>query len=374
MDGSGNGLEIDTRIWQEHPRRYVTADLELPDFPPTLAVSADGQLAVPVPWKQTVAIYTAEGELLRELGGRGEGIGQFQRLSMVGWLGDTLWVADQVSFRVTFFCPPDYEARAQEDPSGSLRSKRMRVPLPTAAGGWFSVRRTRNPPSDEAPEDEWVVIDPEWRATTSVLRLAPRPPRVEFRITDSTAVSVEVQPFGFHRLYTFSPDGGSVTLADRDRGLNGNGSWSYTLTRLTVDGDTVFRTVRSVDPVPLDEETRQVMIEHYVSLPVIQRSGLDVLTMRQKVAESVWFPECHPPVTDVAVGVDGWTWVRREDRWQGAVLWDTFDPSGRFDSTWELDRDIRHPTSFADGVWAAVREGGAVRLVRFSRNPPESVR
>jgi hypothetical protein len=116
------------------------------------------------------------------------------------------------------------------------------------------------------------------------------------------------------------------------------------------------------------------MIEHYVSLPVIQRSGLDVLTMRQKVAESVWFPECHPPVTDVAVGVDGWTWVRREDRWQGAVLWDTFDPSGRFDSTWELDRDIRHPTSFADGVWAAVREGGAVRLVRFSRNPPESVR
>ena len=66
----------------------------------------DGRFWVSQPQDRQIRIHGAEGELLHRFGSSGEGPGEFQGLSTMGWWGetaDTLWVGDFQLARLSLF-------------------------------------------------------------------------------------------------------------------------------------------------------------------------------------------------------------------------------------------------------------------------------
>ena len=62
----------------------------------------DGSILVRQARSQELPVFGGEGELVRVIGGRGEGPGEYLSIDAMGWLGDTLWVGDWRLRRVTY--------------------------------------------------------------------------------------------------------------------------------------------------------------------------------------------------------------------------------------------------------------------------------
>lgn len=68
-----------------------------------LAVGPDCYVHGSQPQHREVMVFTPEGDLVRRIGREGDGPGEFRSPGTVGWHGDTLWVIDAVSQRITWF-------------------------------------------------------------------------------------------------------------------------------------------------------------------------------------------------------------------------------------------------------------------------------
>ena len=93
------------------PRLLVTADLRIDGMQADLvpiggvAVMADGTIAILQPQDYIIRFFSAGGEPLGAIGGRGEGPGEFQDMIQLAWLADTLVVYDQELRRFTLMSP-----------------------------------------------------------------------------------------------------------------------------------------------------------------------------------------------------------------------------------------------------------------------------
>lgn len=70
-----------------------------------LAVGDQGWIFVAQPADAHVKVVDRDGRLLRVIGRRGAGPGEFQFPAAVGWLADTLWVQDMQARRISLFSP-----------------------------------------------------------------------------------------------------------------------------------------------------------------------------------------------------------------------------------------------------------------------------
>lgn len=68
-----------------------------------LAVDPARRLYVLQPQEGTLTVLTPEGDLEMQLGGRGQGPGEFLAPAALGWRGDTLWVMDAAQRRLSWF-------------------------------------------------------------------------------------------------------------------------------------------------------------------------------------------------------------------------------------------------------------------------------
>lgn len=71
----------------------------------------------------TVRVYGADGELLKVVGSRGSGPGEFRLVTKQGWVDKRLWVADIQLKRTTFFTESFRVARILPWPSGTRRDQ-----------------------------------------------------------------------------------------------------------------------------------------------------------------------------------------------------------------------------------------------------------
>jgi hypothetical protein len=70
------------------------------------SVGPAGQIAIAQPQSSRVRVFSGvDGTEIGAVGGRGGGPGEFRSLTSLGWAGDTLWVADEWSQRVSVFGP-----------------------------------------------------------------------------------------------------------------------------------------------------------------------------------------------------------------------------------------------------------------------------
>jgi len=66
-------------------------------------VDGDGQIYVFEGADMQIRVYGPDGRLLRRIGRRGEGPGEFQRVARFGVVGDTVWTFDYAGERITIF-------------------------------------------------------------------------------------------------------------------------------------------------------------------------------------------------------------------------------------------------------------------------------
>jgi len=68
-----------------------------------VAVSPRGSVHVVEPTR--IVVFDSAGAFVRQIGKRGRGPGEFNGLTRIGWLGDTLWAADRALRRFSKYDP-----------------------------------------------------------------------------------------------------------------------------------------------------------------------------------------------------------------------------------------------------------------------------
>lgn len=335
------------------------------EVPPILSVASDGRVSVPQIGTAEVLIFSPDGVLLDRLGGRGEEPGQFQSLSILGWRADTLWVADQVLYRVTSFAP-DGTVQRHGEPGGALHRARVRVPIPLLEGVWLTARRIPPVTPDGEPIEELLYADPNWETVRPFVSVGERRPRIVIEFEGAGGVMSDPQPLADHPRFALSPDGNGIVVVRTEKAVGSNWKVGYSVTRIDAEGDTLFHVHRRKKRQALSIGTRNAVIDHYASHPSVKERFPTEKERRAVVAPALILPDFHPPVSEVVMGSDGRTWLRGVDDWQGPVRWEVLDERGHLERSVVVDREVRMLAPDSGGAWGVILDNwNSARLVRF---------
>jgi hypothetical protein len=380
----------------EAGRYRFSPDLADPRIPGAVAVHSDGRLAALAADGSGVEVLSGAGERLRSvrLNEPGSGAGGISR--RLGWLGDTLWIADQVAERLILFPPgrePERgprEVREREGvlapvPEGPILSPvdetlpaplamDRPVPVPAANGRFLWTRPAPDAPypprhPDDPPGRFLVVLDPEWRVERVLATLRPGADPVNVEL--GTRPVIGEQPFRDPPLWALSPDGAHVTVVEREHQV---AAWMsiYRVVRLTLEGDTIFAVERPAPMVRVSDEAFEVARDELAARPGATE-GLGTGPMSRAVVGGLLYrPPFHPPISTLVVGRDGSTWLRWPDDGSGPVRWDVLDGEGRPLRTLDLPREFRILAADGREVWGVVpREEGGFDVVCYGLRPVE---
>lgn len=344
---------------------------ELAEIP--AVVGPGGILAVADPAEATLRVLGPDG---REIAAWMLNVppASLQTITHLGWSADTLWAAGR---RRVVHLPPGAttplvrEPRAPQLVAGDVEGAPyerggadLELPLPLGEHRWLSVQPAGPEPypvrmKDEPARRALVVLDAEQRVERVIAMLRPGPWRVDVKEPHAP-----VDPFRDHPLYAVDPDGGHLTVVDRSLQ---HAVWMniYTVTRLTPDGDTLFRVERPPPLIRPSAESRGAAAAELAEHPVLAEA-LPLDEARPfLLAALLYKAPFHPPISDLVVGRDGTTWLRWPDVHDGPVRWDVLDPEGMPLRTLFLDRRMRIVGATADSAWGLVAGGDGLRATHF---------
>ncbi len=292
-----------------------------------IAVGPQGQIHVAQ--RYDVRVFDARGRYVRTIGRRGSGPGELQNVRNIGLRGDTLWTADDVAGRITLFA-------ASGRPLETLRIASPVLPgasRPTPPAGLLSDGSVvgRPYPSRERLEGADDVLVPFVQMTRTGR------PVCSFGLVSVTgeygtmrgsrsALSFSL-PVPLHSLWDLSSDGSSLVVVDRPAAGRPDATY-FRVVRHGAAGQVVFDRRFSYRPRPFPAAVRDSLREKMVG--ILLESGFARARGRAEalVDDSVRIPPVPAPVSHVAAGRDGTTWLRREHAGGGTVKWLVLDAAG----------------------------------------------
>lgn len=300
-----------------------------------LAVAPDGRIYTLHRQEALLRVFDAEGEFVRTIGRRGEGPGEFDGLSSMGIIGDTLWVLDTGTYRFSFFTLDGELIRTLPVPI-ELGERGTIVSPPRARGLLSDGSIWGQPPAFSRLIADGSITELPILRIDSTMRpldtLGIRPYR-------NTVWAVQNQGFGSYRSQPFS-DTDLVLLSERAPEVvrverpaaSGPEPDGFRVTRLTFDGDTLVSRSYVYSPKPIDDALVERLVESvgesFENIPP-QISGAPTPARAMEIArEALYRPDYHPPVTDAVLGRDGTIWLRREDVGRDSVDWNILAPDG----------------------------------------------
>jgi hypothetical protein len=274
-----------------------------------LAQGPEGNLYVVQPMEGEVTVISYAGELVRRIGRRGQGPGEFRSPAAVGFLADTVWVLDLAQRCVSFFLDSTVvrtETYRSVDPPEGLR---ITAQLPLASGR--SLVATYGPAAESGRPGLYslplLVAGPEDRAPDTLALLRGSAP---LRIRRG---NLRTSPL-FHDLALFdvAPDGESVTVVERlysSRGVN-----RIEVSRIGLSGDTLRSRQLDTKAVPLTDREWEARLDwRYERLP-------DSRFGRAEYSAAQVRPSHYPAATALEVGSDDTTWIRLEEVIESATV------------------------------------------------------
>lgn len=323
-----------------------------------LVVAPDGRIFTAHRMESLIRVHAADGRLIRTIGRKGAGPGEFDNIGTMGLLGDTLWVLDFGTYRFNFFSL-----------DGEFLHSR-RIPIQLGRGGPDDPPRPRGLLSDGSI----VASPPAWsqevaagRLTHSVLlRMAEDGSTsdtiVRYSLENGTwAITDPDDPRGFGS-YQSQPfnDTELVQLYEAAvvrviRAVSGSAPARFRIVKHTLDGDTVFAQEYGYTPVPIaaalvDSLVRDIgksmerARQHFPSAPTPARA-------EELARASLYTPAHHPPVSELVIGRDGTLWLRREDTGTGRVNWSLVSVEGAPLGTLEAPAALRIMAADRTTAW-----------------------
>lgn len=317
----------------------------------TMAASIGGRLAISQVQDGTLRIFAPNGAPMATVGRKGSGPGEFRTINRIGWVGDTVWVVDNLNHRLTFIGPTGTVLRSEQLPTvftatlslpqiSGLRSPSL-VAIDAFGMPYFVGRHL---PADSLVESRTSIS--QWRdwlvrgnIDGTIVTVLARGPTEDCRRRRPGAVAY--LPLCPRSVMAFAPVG--VRMAHVTMDIPQGAAGGYHLTIIGAGGDTI--TSRKV-PVTLERVPQRVRDSTTDEMP--QNSPQIVELLRGYTV-----PSWYPPVTRIVVGANGDVWV---GLWlsTGAVVreWHLFDGSGAGPrSVWLLRSDLPI-TAERRGVWS----------------------
>ena len=288
-------------------------------------------------WREgTIRRWSADGFPSGSVGRQGEGPGEFQQPTGMGFFGDSLWVWDRGGHHVSYF-DPEGTFLGRVSPKVDIGGPEGSPPRPSRPfrdGTFLGVEPawSHEIATGELTETAYTHMDPEG-GTLATIWMHPHEPRDGLALLrEGGGGTFSSQAFGDGVAYTVADDG--LVVVTR-RAWPGDGEAFFTLTRIGLAGDTVFSVRVPYTPVPLAAEridsavaaTTDGLYEFMSS----RQPGLARATLAERIRDATYKPDYVPPVGAVRTGADGNIWVRR------------FDPieidAGAFGEWWVFDAE-----------------------------------
>ncbi len=318
-----------------------------------LAIGPDGAIYVAQALEPAVSVFSRDGQLLRRIGRAGRGPGDFElAVTALGWIGDTLWVADlerlqlftvneRVPDQVIQFSVDVPEEGSRLMPRRLLAdgtvvaSRRITDMSARAARGedpGLPLRRLS--PSGEVLD---TIATVEWPG--SLIEHAGSP-----RLAPGMHPLRDLPPVGLKEYLTaLRPDGSAVVRIGRV--LEDASPPTFDLLVISISGDTILH--RSVEYAPreitssmarrLEDEYAGWSAGDYSSSSWGPRRTATTIERRRRAARrGFWVPDYHPPVRQVVAGTDGTIWLLREMREDRVDAWEVYGSDGTLEGTVEI--------------------------------------
>ena len=313
-----------------------------------LAIGPDSALYVAQAMVPAVTVFSLDGRVLRRIGREGRGPGDFELLARsVGWIGDTLWVADlnriqlfttneRVPEQVIQFSTGVPEEGSRLSPGRMLADGTL-IGRRRITDGHALSSRGENPGLalrrlSRSGEILDTIATIEWPGNAIEHERDPGLFPGEHPLR-------ELPPLGLGEYLTaLKPDGSAVVKIGTVR--EDATPPTFDLLEISISGDTLLR--RSVEYAPrevtramerrlADEYARFRAGDHRPSSPAYERT-------RRAALGVFWVPEYHPPVRQVVAGTDGTIWLLREMREDRVDIWEIYDSDGTLEGTIEVGR------------------------------------
>jgi hypothetical protein len=352
-------------------------------------VDRDGRIYVEEGMVPEIRVYWPDGRLLRRLGRRGRGPGEFEGPPHFGVTGDTVWAFEYGPDRITLF-----------DRDGALlstgRVERVIVPLPDSYGqvlpwsmrpdGKFTSSMGRvgfsrdDPPSGVKATDSipvpFVLFDATG-AVTDTIGWAGRPPPRMWRPPSEDDVEYQFVDIGGRRMSVPSPptmlpwweplaDGYllvEVPLAENPQ------DGVFTVTRVGLAGDTVYTRAIHYQPVRYSAADLDTVAAR-AARGVAGGTPNDWKAIAANLRNAMDFPDTKPPIQLVWVAQDESVWLHLQDGDPASAHWLLLDAQGKPRGQLELPEGVRVMWSRGNSFWAVERDEYDVPwVVHFTMQP-----
>jgi hypothetical protein len=305
---------------------------------------ADGSIYVAQPQEGLIRVFDRSGRLVRTLGGRGSGPGEFQRLSDIGWHDEKLYASDATLYRITLFSPDGVvEESLRVESAIAEGAARPGPPKAFFADGTIlsipgpSLRQQAAPLPILRIDRTGKILD-----TVGLVR---RPPRIMEVRAGGRSMQVLTHFFD-SSLNRLAPDGSVLWIVDRSSDAGGE----TTIRRVEVHPvvrETAFRLAFRTERIPPEERER--LIEDRAELFV--RMGLSPRAARQAVVDQMELPEFEPAVSEIAASTTGELWLRRQHLGHDRVWWALMGPGGTLRGRVLLPADVTVQVADEDHLW-----------------------
>jgi hypothetical protein len=320
-------------------------------YVPDVEVAPDGRIYIAQLSDARIRVFSPDGEFLHDIGRRGSGPGEFQRVDTLGITGAGVHVLDRSLGRTTLLTLSGEYVR------------QWRAPPHAWPGPLIGM------PAQAFTRDGHMIVMPNYRVTgdRTVTRLplasfdtsgAFRAEVAELNVSEQ-AVRVDAggvravipHPVPMGSLWAVARAEPILVVVDRDSAATG-----FRLVALSpATGDTLLRRSYRVRPVPISRESFERELATAVERNL---RGNRPITREQveAVYRAGWsVPEVQVPVDRVLIADDGAIWLRRGAFGLEVATWWVLDRNGDLTAQLRLPADL-HPLRInATHVWGTRR-------------------
>jgi hypothetical protein len=345
----------------------ATADLSRVGM---MLVSASGDMLLTQAEDGVIRVFNASGESLPSIGGTGSGPGEFQRLTRVGWRGDSLWTLDPALARVSVF-GPDYKfVRSMPHPMALVSAEGE----PAQEGNFFvqalmpdgslrvilTLRDGFARPAWAADVDSGAHLLMSVNPAGQIIKRLAMIPRDNCNVIysiGSKGIGNATIPFCARPVST-EWEGGSAIVLVNDVLANAD-SGTYRVLRVDENGATQFdrRLSYVTSPVTQAEvDSNRAMLEK-----ALASSPPELLSARPNLEPA----STHPPIRRIVLGEDGTTWLEEYSA-QPERPWIMLDKSGNHAGRVILPINVRLMAANLQHIWAIETDADDVPgIVRY---------
>ena len=299
-----------------------------------MAVSARGVVALGQPDDGGVRLIHPDGRVTA-FGRSGEGPGEFRTPGRLGWLGDTLWIADPTLRRVTYVAPDGTLLRVtplpREDQIAASSTTPMSVSIVIQYGAYPNGDLLLAPLlSVRSGRPSWIPAEHE--GDTPMMRWpvdGRAPSIVGWNLAADLGPCVPGEaagsgprfsiPFCPRAAFAIDPAGEAAVnlLPNRDDPFRA----PFRVIMAGPDGTTRYDRTVPVTPVRVPAEAIESLKARWRAVPNAPAA------LRERI-DATRFPEYYGPFANVLLGEDLSTWIEHYTT-DGTRRWQVLDPQGR---------------------------------------------